>query len=243
MKKIKLNNKKIIKLVLVVICVGIVGAGGYFWAYPKISQKTVAPEEAVNSALAYINEVLLREITEAKLVGDVEEEAGLYKFQIEVGGKKLISYVTKDGKIWFPEAFKIDSAEERAAEEKIKEESITLGNFTKSGDEICKENGKPIIYFFGSQGCSYCKWEHPIIKAVAEKFTDFIVFHDNMDTNEDMDIFSEYSTGGVPTLVLGCKYSRVGAGVQAGEEQESNDLTALICDLTNGQPENVCLTD
>ena len=143
-----IKNKKIIKLVLIIVCVGIVGTIGYFWAYPKISQKAISPEEAVNSALTYINEVLLDGKAEARLVGEVEEERGLYKFEIEVGGEKLVSYVTKDGKIWFPEAFKIEAVGERTAEEKIKEENLVLGNFINSGDEVCEEDGKPIIYFF-----------------------------------------------------------------------------------------------
>ena len=235
-----IKNKKIIKLVLIIVCVGIVGTIGYFWAYPKINEKNISSEEAVNLSLSYINEVLLGGAVEAKLVGDIKEEEGLYKFQIEIRGEKLFSYVTKNGKLFFPEAFEIKSAEERAAEEKIKDENLVLGNFTKSGDEVCKEVGKPIIYFFGSQGCGYCGWEHPIIEKVAEKFTGFISFHNNMDSDEDMDIFSKYSTGGIPTLVFGCSYYRVGAGVQSGEEQETKDLTALICDLTGGQPENVC---
>jgi len=61
-----------------------------------------------------------------------------------------------------------------------------------------------------------------------------------MDSDEDTDVFNKYSTGGIPTLVLGCKYYRVGAGVQSGEEQETKDLTALICKLTGSQPADVC---
>jgi len=61
-----------------------------------------------------------------------------------------------------------------------------------------------------------------------------------MDSDEDMDVFSKYSTGGIPTLVFGCKYYRVGAGTQSGEEQETKDLTALICKLTGSQPADVC---
>ncbi len=55
-----------------------------------------------------------------------------------------------------------------------------------------------------------------------------------------MEVFQKYSTGGIPTLVLGCQYYRVGSGETAGEEQEIKDLTGLICKLTNNQPAEIC---
>ncbi|GAI38261.1 unnamed protein product [marine sediment metagenome] len=62
-----------------------------------------------------------------------------------------------------------------------------------------------------------------------------------MDPSADMDVFSKYSPEGyVPALVLGCKYYRVGSGEIIGEEEENKVLTALICDLTENQPNDVC---
>ncbi len=239
--KQKIKNKKIVKIGLTLFCIGLVGVTGYFLVYPKLINSPDSQEEVVNSTLAYINEVLLGGQVEAKLVGDIEKEGGLYKIQIDVAGEKILSYITKDGKLFFPEAIEIKTEEERKAEEGAKEENSALGDFIKSGKEVCLEDGKPIVYFFGSDGCPHCSWEHPIIKEVVEKFGDVISFHNNMNSGEDRDIFSLYSDGGIPTLVIGCKYYRVGSGERAGEEQEAKDLTSLICDLTNNQPEAVCL--
>jgi len=61
-----------------------------------------------------------------------------------------------------------------------------------------------------------------------------------MDSQADMDVFRKYSTGGIPTLVLGCKYYRVGSGERAGEEMESKVLTALICKLTENKLVDIC---
>ena len=61
-----------------------------------------------------------------------------------------------------------------------------------------------------------------------------------MDVDTDMDVFSKYSTGGIPMLAFGCKYYRVGSGEQSGEKEESEILTALICKLTQNQPTEVC---
>ena len=213
-------------------------AGGFVYTQfvLKAEENIISKTNAGELALAYINEVLLGGQIEASLVGDIEEK-GLYKFQIEVDGEEFISYITNDGKILFPQG--IDLEEEKAKTE-AEEKDTTLGNFSVSEDEICLENEKPIVYFFGSQTCGYCQWEHPVVEAVTSKFSNYISFHNNMDSDEDMDVFSKYSTGGIPTLVLGCKYYRVGAGTQLGEEEEAKVLTALICDLTGEEPADVC---
>ncbi len=120
----------------------------------------------------------------------------------------------------------------------------TIGGFAITKDEICQEDGKPIIYYFGYSGCPHCQWNHPIIQAVAKKFPTQISFHDNMDKlDQDQDIQEKYaqiSQGAVPFFVFGCKYVRLGSGENYGEEDEEKFLTALICKLTNGQPEKVC---
>ena len=121
---------------------------------------------------------------------------------------------------------------------------LTLGSFVKTGDKLCQEDGKPSVYFFGSSSCGHCQWEHPVFEAVAERFGNEIVFHNNMDDQtSDRDVWERYSSinrGGVPFMVLGCQYARVGSGSRMGEEVESMNLTALICKLTGGQPASVC---
>lgn len=217
-------------------------AGGlvYTQFVPKAEENVISKTEAAQIGLAFINENLLPQGMEAALSGEVVEDKSLYKFQVEVEGEKIFSYITKDGKILFPQGIDLEEEISPVQETPETQEELTIGNFSVSGDEVCLEDGKPIIYFFGSQGCGYCQWEHPVVEAVAEKFSNFISFHNNMDSDADMDVFSKYSTGGIPTLVLGCKYYRVGAGTQSGEEQETKDLTSLICDLTDNQPTEVC---
>jgi len=233
--------KNIIKenLIPIVIVLGvlIVGAVAYFnpslFTKKQDNPQSLSAEEIGEQVIKYINEDLLQGQATASLLDTPVEENGVYKISFEIQGQKYDFYATKDAKYLFPQI--IDLAEE--AEKKAQE---TIGNFSASKDEVCQEEGKPIIYFFGSQGCGHCSWEHPIIEDVALKFKENIVFHNNMDSQADMDIFSKYSTGGVPALVLGCKYYRTGSGQRAGEEQEAKILTALICKLTENQPADVC---
>lgn len=121
----------------------------------------------------------------------------------------------------------------------------TIGSFLITNNEICLENKKPIIYYFGSSTCPHCQWESPVIKKVTDKFPGLISFHNNMDSEKDQDVFAKYADinpGYIPFLVFGCKYARVGGGENDGEKIEEENLTALICKLTGSKPASVCGT-
>lgn len=119
----------------------------------------------------------------------------------------------------------------------------TVGDFLITDKAVCSKDGKPSIYFFGSLGCPHCVWQKPVMKKVVEKFGKEIDYHENIDNQVDSDIFAQYSNinpGYIPFLTFGCKYARVGAGETSGEEKEIENLTTLICKLTNGKPSSVC---
>lgn len=232
-------KKNIIPIAIIVAGLLIAGALVYV-NYQKCPGKTsiegqiLSSQEAAEKVIDFINQNVLRGKATASLTETIEEN-GLYKIKFVIEGQEIESYVTLDGKLLFPEAIDLSEIQEGPAEE-----GFTIGDFTVSDEEVCKENGKPIVYFFGSEGCPHCAWERPIIEKVAEKFKGYITFHNNTGTEDDMDVFQKYSTGGVPTLVLGCKYYRVGSGERAGEEEENRTLTALICKLTENEPKDIC---
>ena len=200
-----------------------------------VPQTSLSAEEAARRAIEFINENLVQPNTSASF-NSVNEVSGFYNVTFSYLNNEISVYVSKDGSYLFisePLDISKELPEPTTPEE-------TIGNFLVSDDEVCEENGKPILYFFGSEGCPHCMWEHPVINGVAEKFEGLISYHENMDSDEDRDIFSKYSTGGIPTIVIDCKYYRVGSGERMGEEQEANVLTALICHLTNNEPSDVC---
>lgn len=217
---------------IVILIISLIGVSitGMF-----VTQTSLSAEEAARRAIEYINENLVQPNTSASF-NSVNEVSGFYNVTISYLDREISVYVSKDGSYLFVSE-PLDITKELPTPT-IPEE--TIGNFLISEDEVCEEDGKPILYFFGSEGCPHCKWEHPVINSVAEKFEGLISYHENMDSDEDMDIFSKYSTGGIPTIVIGCKYYRVGSGESMGEEQEANVLTALICKLTNNEPSAVC---
>lgn len=195
------------------------------------------PEKAAQAAIDYINSNLLEEGSEATLVKIEDEEINkLYKFVLSVGGQEFASYVSADGKRLFAsDSIKLD--------ESIKKDAEVDGGFKESADteEVCKESDKPVVYFFGSENCPHCVWEHPIIEEVASQFGDAIVFKSRVDSEEDQDVFFKYSPqGSIPAIVVGCKYYRVGSGEASGEEAEKENLKNIICKATNNQPSSIC---
>lgn len=227
----KLIHYKILTIVLVIFLVGSVvfliqNAG--FNATKKISA-----DEAGKKAVNYINNSQ-GQGTASLVSANEDKEKGLYKLELNINSQVFESYVTLDGSTLFPDSINLGTAASETKTSPTLPAGETVdGNFIKvANQEILKENGKPIIYFFGSTSCPHCVWEHPIIKKVAAQFGDKISFHDNMVTSagelKDKDVFSKYSKGGVPTIVLGGVYYREGSGEQIGEQKEAEVLTKLI---------------
>ncbi len=63
---------------------------------------TLSSQQAAEKATNYINQNLLQQDASASLISSVEEN-GLYKFNLKIGDQEFKFFVTKDGKILFPE--------------------------------------------------------------------------------------------------------------------------------------------
>ncbi len=234
----KKSSRFVKPILLVILIVTILGS-----AAPFLFQKTrsLSPQKAGEKAVAYIKETMQ---LDASLV-DAVEESGIYKITLKIQDQEFPSYVSKDGRFLFPNAIDLEMEPEVAGEQtgETPEYPKTVGDFLVLDKEECFENEKPLVYFFGNSDCPHCKWEEPVMRKVTDKFGDLIAFHNNMDTQEDGEVFDEYSAingGGVPFLILGCKYARVGSGEQAGEDEEIKALTTIICQLTDGAPKEIC---
>ncbi|MGC9443591.1 MAG: TlpA family protein disulfide reductase [Candidatus Methanospirareceae archaeon] len=215
---------------------------------------TLTPEAAGERAIEFLTTYAIPQGVEASLASvTTDEQSGLYEIAVTVsmlGATEMREvYMTKDGELLFLGATNIDDYVERVEAQRALEEQRnreqqsgkTIGDYIRSEDPLCTEEGKPIIYFFGAPSCSACQWEHPILLNVTSKFDGYIALHDNMNAIVDSEVFASYNPGGtIPTTVLGCSYYRIGANITLGEAQEEQILTALICDLTEGQPEAVC---
>ncbi len=115
--------------------------------------------------------------------------------------------------------------------------------FEDTGDEICKDaDGKPIIRLYSTTWCPHCKWVKETADKVMKEYKDkglVNAAHYEVDVKDDslteevetevpadeLALFKKYSSGGVPTYIFGCKYTRIGNGYEqdqdlAAEEKE-----------------------
>jgi len=141
-KNMEGNSNKIL-IPLAIVLAGALIAGNFFYVNKiKTPKESLAsPQEAAQKALNYINENLIQEGTTASL-GDVVEENGLYKFRLKIGESEYVSYVTKDGKILFPEEG-IDLEKKIAKEE------------TPTSTQEIKKTDRPDIELFVMAYCPY----------------------------------------------------------------------------------------
>jgi thiol-disulfide isomerase/thioredoxin len=138
------------------------------------SKEIMNKEKAGEKAIEFINSVFLQGQDQVELK-EVSKESGVYKIKMVWGLEEIDSYVTQDGKILFPEAFKIDEfsqdflelddQEEFDGEEIIIEEDLEKQNKNteESSDEggnienliSCLKEKKFVIY--GAEWCSFCR--------------------------------------------------------------------------------------
>jgi len=83
-----------------IIIAGILIAGAVVYVNQK-KASALSPQAAAQKAIDFINKNLLQQGTTASLINVIEEN-GLYKFRMKIGDKEYPSYVSKDGKLLFP---------------------------------------------------------------------------------------------------------------------------------------------
>lgn len=113
--------------------------------------KTLSPEEAKQKTENYINENLMPSGSKVTITEIEEFEGELYKMKIDLGGGEIIdSYVTKDGKTFFPQSMEVtgNSTDE--------EDSQTASPATKgTSGEVSKKSDKPVVELFIMSYCPY----------------------------------------------------------------------------------------
>ncbi|MDD3711827.1 MAG: hypothetical protein PHP37_04480 [Patescibacteria group bacterium] len=219
-------------IIIFILSILIVSAAFFFLVQNRSSEKEpLSTDEITSNAINFIDETYIRGTVEIGVI-EVTEESGVYKIALDVGGERIDIFTTLDGKILFLEGIDLEG---RVSLER------TIGGFTKIAEDPCLENGKPIVYFFGSEDCPFCQWQQPVLEEAVEAFGDRVVLKSNIGTDADLELFYKYSDGGVPLIVAGCNYFRVGAGGFEGDEESDKEIiSAFLCKLTNGEPKEVC---
>ena len=129
--------------------------------------------------------------------------------------------------------------------EQLKIISTTPYNgYVETNRDLCRNaSGAVIVRMYALTTCPHCAWEEPIVRSTVSKFgnqAELRIYELNSarPSDSEMNMFYERSPrGGVPLVVLGCKYHRVGAAESAGTDVEKLAIERLICkELGTGAP-------
>ncbi len=92
-------NKNTVLMVVAILCVLVT-------VVLVVMNLSPSDQSIAKASVDYINNNLLQGQGTATL-GTVSRDSGLIKFQITVSGQTFDSYATKDGKLFFPQAFNL----------------------------------------------------------------------------------------------------------------------------------------
>lgn len=95
---------------ITVIAVSLVISGIVLFSGPSQGRGSISKDEALKIADDFINKKMLQGQVSAS-VSDISEESGLYKINLSVQGSPFSSYMTKDGRFFFPEGLDIENFE------------------------------------------------------------------------------------------------------------------------------------
>jgi hypothetical protein len=137
-RKLKIDLWKLATIVLLALLIINVFTG-YNYSFGGLSK-----EEVSTTTIDFINENLLQGQSQAQLVS-ASKEGDLFNLKLSVSGQEIDSYVTKDGKILFPQAIKMDEVSVPSTPNTPAETQVP---------EVTK-SAKPIVELFIMSHCPY----------------------------------------------------------------------------------------
>lgn len=151
--------------------------------------KILTLNEAKIKTEQFINDNLMKSNGKA-IIKTITEESGLYKTIVDIGRKEDIdSYITKDGKIFFPQVMNIDEVEKENKQQK------TETNQQDSTPLTVNKTDKPKVEMFVMSYCPYGiqieKGIIPVIETLKDKidfelkFCDYLM-HEKKELDEQL---------------------------------------------------------
>ncbi len=123
--------------------------------------KNLSQEEAKAKAEQFINTYLLSGGNKAT-IKEITEEYGLYKLKIDIVSSVVDSYLSRDGKLFFPQALDV----EKMSNEKPNQ--AASGEQAAPVAEVTKKSDKPNVELFVMSHCPYgTQMEKGLLPAVA----------------------------------------------------------------------------
>ncbi len=130
-----------------------------------------------------------------------------------------------------------------------------INTFSFVNNNLCTENGKPVIRMFSTTWCSHCGWIKDTFDSTVKEYVDsgkIVAYHWELDTGNntltdvaetnvpesEQSIFTQFSpNGSVPVFVFGCQYYRIGNGYEKTSDlvSEEGEFRAVIEKLITEQ--------
>lgn len=165
-----LNKQVFTGLIAGIIIMGVAGSAVYFANAQKEKYSWLPVEDIEARSAEFINKELVQGGTAtAKVVG---KEGDLYKLEISYNGQKIPSFISKDGKRFFPQVMDLSG----------NTPDTTKTNTGSTVDQVSEKSDKPTVELFVMSHCPYGtqieKGILPVAKVLGDKIDFKIKFTD-----------------------------------------------------------------
>jgi len=171
-------NKNTALLAIAVVGIIVIGvlvfannSGGNFSFFGIFGSSS---EKIAQKAVDYINNNGLSS-TPASLVS-FSEESGLIKIKIKIGPNEFDSYVTKDGKLLFPQVINMGGSnlgegdENQLSESSDQQQSIRSFSITRENHILGNFDAPITLVEFSDFQCSFCARLYPTLKKIEQDY-------------------------------------------------------------------------
>lgn len=163
-------NKNFIIIAIAVAVVIITGvlifinssSGGMFSFSP------VSRQEAVDNAIDYLNNNLLQ--GQKATASNITEESGIIKFKVNIDTNSYDSYITKDGKLFFPQAYLLTGPSNSG----VQPEGNVSFNITSDNHIKGNINAPVTLVEFSDFECPFCERHVPTIERILSEYKDTV---------------------------------------------------------------------
>lgn len=148
------SREKFIKITLsVLLVIALVTIGLFLF---NKQPKNLTETQIKTKAEKFVNDFLMQSGTKATLK-EVTKEYGLYKLKIDIVNDVVESYMTKDGKLFFPQALDIDqiSASKNAAGAANTNATANTATAGNQSGQVAVKKDKPSVELFVMSYCPY----------------------------------------------------------------------------------------